>query len=66
VDTTNEELQALSDELGVKALPAFKFYRNGKEVVDQVCVCVCVCVCACACACACVRVCVCVCVCAWV
>jgi hypothetical protein len=36
VDTTLEELQGLSDELGVKALPAFKFYRGGKEAVEQV------------------------------
>lgn len=26
-DTTEEKLESLSDELGVKALPAFKFYK---------------------------------------
>jgi thioredoxin-related protein len=36
VETTREELSSLSDELGVKSLPAFKFYRNGKEVVGEV------------------------------
>eukprot|EP00195_Chlamydomonas_chlamydogama_P017252 CAMPEP_0202901860 /NCGR_PEP_ID=MMETSP1392-20130828/15023_1 /ASSEMBLY_ACC=CAM_ASM_000868 /TAXON_ID=225041 /ORGANISM="Chlamydomonas chlamydogama, Strain SAG 11-48b" /LENGTH=394 /DNA_ID=CAMNT_0049588503 /DNA_START=49 /DNA_END=1233 /DNA_ORIENTATION=+ len=32
VDTTDEALQPLSSELGVKALPAFKFFKGGKEV----------------------------------
>ncbi|GBF99123.1 thioredoxin-dependent peroxide reductase [Raphidocelis subcapitata] len=36
VDTTKDGLSTLTDELGVKGLPAFKFYRGGKEVVDQV------------------------------
>lgn len=36
VDTSREELQGLADELGVKALPAFKFFRSGREVVDHV------------------------------
>jgi thiol-disulfide isomerase/thioredoxin len=36
VDTTRDSLQGLSDELGVKALPTFKFFRNGVEAVDQV------------------------------
>lgn len=32
VDTSaSDELAALADELGVKALPAFKFYRGGRE-----------------------------------
>jgi thiol-disulfide isomerase/thioredoxin len=35
-DTTHEALEALSGELGVKALPAFKFFRGGKEAVPQV------------------------------
>lgn len=36
VDTTLEPLAGLAEEVGVKALPAFKFFRGGKEVVDQV------------------------------
>lgn len=36
VDTTHEGLQGLSDEAGVKALPAFKFFKGGQEVVEQV------------------------------
>ncbi|KIY98267.1 Thioredoxin H-type 1 [Monoraphidium neglectum] len=36
VDTTRDGFQGLSEELGVKALPAFKFFRGGQEVVDQV------------------------------
>jgi len=35
-DTTQEPLEALSHELGVKALPVFKFYKDGKEVINQV------------------------------
>lgn len=35
-DTTAAPLEALSAELGVKALPAFKFYRGGKEAETQV------------------------------
>ncbi|KAL6769544.1 PRX7 [Auxenochlorella protothecoides x Auxenochlorella symbiontica] len=35
-DTTEEQLEGLSTELGVKALPAFKFYKDGKEIIDAV------------------------------
>jgi alkyl hydroperoxide reductase subunit AhpC len=34
LDTT--ELEALSKELGVEGLPAFKFFKGGKEVVSEV------------------------------
>eukprot|EP00877_Chromochloris_zofingiensis_P013911 jgi/Chrzof1/8774/Cz03g24030.t1 len=35
-DTTKEQLEGLASELGVQALPVFKFYQGGKEVADQV------------------------------
>jgi thioredoxin 1 len=35
-DTTREELEQLAASLGVKALPAFKFFKGGKEVVQEV------------------------------
>lgn len=35
-DTTQENLESLSAKLGVKALPAFKFYKGGKEVHTEV------------------------------
>ncbi|KFM28557.1 Peroxiredoxin-2 [Auxenochlorella protothecoides] len=35
-DTTEKQLEGLSTELGVKALPAFKFYKDGKEIIDAV------------------------------
>ena len=31
VDTTDEKLEGLTVELGVKGLPAFRFYNLGKE-----------------------------------
>ncbi len=36
VDTTNEQLEGLASEQGVKVLPTFKFFKGGKEVKDQV------------------------------
>lgn len=35
-DTTEDALQPVVTELGVKALPTFKFFKGGKEVVTQV------------------------------
>jgi peroxiredoxin (alkyl hydroperoxide reductase subunit C) len=35
-DTSEEKLEPLSAELQVKALPVFKFYKDGQEVVQQV------------------------------
>ncbi len=35
-DTTNEQLEGLSAEQGVKVLPTFKFFKGGKEVRDPV------------------------------
>jgi thiol-disulfide isomerase/thioredoxin len=35
-DISNPALDSLASELGVTALPVFKFYRAGKEVVEQV------------------------------
>jgi peroxiredoxin (alkyl hydroperoxide reductase subunit C) len=35
-DTTQEQLESLSGELGIKALPVFKFYKGGREVLEQV------------------------------
>lgn len=35
-DTTVEGMDILSAELGVKALPVFKFFKGGKEVVPEV------------------------------
>lgn len=34
--TSEEALSELSADLGVEALPAFRFYREGKEVVEPV------------------------------
>jgi peroxiredoxin (alkyl hydroperoxide reductase subunit C) len=36
VDTTEEKLEGLAAELGVKGLPAFRFYAGGKEVAPTV------------------------------
>lgn len=33
-DTTDERLEALAADLGVKGLPAFRFYHGGKEVAE--------------------------------
>ncbi|CAN0083015.1 unnamed protein product [Hapterophycus canaliculatus] len=35
-DTTEEAISELSADLGVEALPAFRFYSKGQEVVDPV------------------------------
>eukprot|EP00904_Undaria_pinnatifida_P009004 jgi/Undpi1/5233/HiC_scaffold_2.g00514.m1 len=35
-DTTEESLSELSADLGVQALPAFRFYKGGKEVMEPV------------------------------
>ena len=35
-DTTNEKLEELVDRLGVKGLPAFRFYKDGEEVMSPV------------------------------
>eukprot|EP00878_Enallax_costatus_P000963 GHUV01001095.1.p1 GENE.GHUV01001095.1~~GHUV01001095.1.p1 ORF type:complete len:397 (+),score=108.41 GHUV01001095.1:156-1346(+) len=35
-DTSMEQLEPLSAELNVKALPVFRFYKGGQEVVTQV------------------------------
>lgn len=36
MDTTDEHLEAFVSDLGVKALPAFRFYNGGKEVLKPV------------------------------
>ena len=36
VDTTADALEGFIAELGVKALPAFKFFKGGAEAVPQV------------------------------
>jgi alkyl hydroperoxide reductase subunit AhpC len=36
VDTTDEHLEAFVTELGVKGLPAFRFYNGGEEVLKPV------------------------------
>lgn len=36
VDTTNDAVAQVVAELGVKALPTFKFYKGGKEVAPQI------------------------------
>lgn len=36
VDTTDEQLEAFVAELGVKGLPAFRFYSGGKDVLKPV------------------------------
>ena len=36
VNTTEEQMETFVSELGVKALPVFKFYKGGKEVVKEV------------------------------
>lgn len=33
---SEEALSELSSDLGVGAIPAFKFYKNGKEVLEPV------------------------------
>lgn len=35
-DTSNEALEGVARELGVSALPVFRFYKGGAEVIDQV------------------------------
>lgn len=35
-DTTEEQLEELAASLGVKALPQFRFYNNGKEALDPI------------------------------
>lgn len=35
-DTSDAKLEQASQDLGVKALPAFKFYKDGQEVLDQI------------------------------
>ncbi|PSC67995.1 Thioredoxin-dependent peroxide reductase [Micractinium conductrix] len=35
-DTTEAALENLTAELGVKALPQFRFYANGKEVLEPI------------------------------
>lgn len=35
-DTTEEALSEVSSDLGIGAIPAFKFYKNGKEVLEPV------------------------------
>lgn len=35
-DTTQENLESLAADLGVKTLPAFKFFKGGKEVAETV------------------------------
>ena len=35
-DTTAEPIEPLIDELGVKILPTFKFYANGKEATQPI------------------------------
>lgn len=35
-DTTEEKLEAFSGDLGIKALPHFRFFKDGKEVADRV------------------------------
>jgi len=34
VDTTDDKLEGLTSDLGVKGLPAFRFYKDGKELND--------------------------------
>ncbi|GAX76560.1 hypothetical protein CEUSTIGMA_g4006.t1 [Chlamydomonas eustigma] len=36
VDTTQANLEALSQEFGSKGIPAFKFYKGGKEVAETI------------------------------
>eukprot|EP01024_Parvocaulis_polyphysoides_P060467 TRINITY_DN6602_c1_g1_i4.p1 TRINITY_DN6602_c1_g1~~TRINITY_DN6602_c1_g1_i4.p1 ORF type:complete len:376 (-),score=70.87 TRINITY_DN6602_c1_g1_i4:196-1323(-) len=36
LDTTDEQLEGLSAELAVKALPVVKFFKDGKEVMDNI------------------------------
>ena len=35
-DTSDPALESLSSDLGVAALPVFKFYKGGKEVRDEI------------------------------
>ncbi|KAL3149717.1 hypothetical protein ABBQ38_013545 [Trebouxia sp. C0009 RCD-2024] len=35
-DTSEDALEKLSEELKIQTLPSFRFYKGGKEVVDQV------------------------------
>ncbi|PRW59160.1 Thioredoxin-dependent peroxide reductase [Chlorella sorokiniana] len=35
-DTTADELETLTAELGVKGLPQFRFYKDGKETMDKI------------------------------
>lgn len=35
-DTSEDALENLAEELKIQTLPNFKFYKGGKEVLDQV------------------------------
>ena len=35
-DTSEDALEKLAEELKIQTLPNFKFYKGGKEVLDQV------------------------------
>ncbi len=35
-DTSEDALEKLAEELKIQTLPNFKFFKGGKEVVDQV------------------------------
>lgn len=35
-DTSEDALEKLAEELKIQTLPSFKFFKGGKEVVDQV------------------------------
>ena len=35
-DTSEDALEKLAEELKIQTLPSFKFFKSGKEVVDQV------------------------------
>lgn len=35
-DTSEDELDKLAEQLKIQTLPNFKFYKGGKEVLDQV------------------------------
>ncbi len=35
-DTSEDALEKVAEELKIQTLPSFKFFKGGKEVVDQV------------------------------
>lgn len=35
-DTSEDALEKLSEDLKIQTLPSFKFFKGGKEVVEQV------------------------------